>query len=284
MKKFILAIAVAMMLLPEIHGQIEMIWTSGSIAVNPESIVYDPVRNRCYVSNFGQTPADGMNYNDDFISCFDMNGKVLEREFVTGLTAPTGLSIHNDMLYIVERFGVVKFDLRQNRVETRYRININRFLNDVAVDDDENIYVTVSDTNIIFRISDGRVEKWLEGSEFHKSNAILADNDRIIIGVCSDNTIRAVSRNDRKVSELVRMESGSGVIDGLQKCGEGFLLSHYEGIVWHLRKDGSIENILDTSGEGVFCADFAWVEDQGLLIAPTLKNNLVSLYRYKPKK
>jgi len=283
MKKFIMFFGISVLLLPGINAQVERIWESGSVAANPESVVYDRTRNRCYVSNFGSTPADGMNYNDDFITCFDMTGKVLVREFVTGLTSPTGLCLHNDNLYIVERFGIVKFNLAENRVETRYRIKSDRFLNDVAVDKDENIYVTVSDTNIIYRISNGKVEKWLEGRVFYRSNGILADKDRIIVGVCSDNTVRAISIHNRKVSELVKMDSGSGVIDGLQKCGEGLLLSHYEGIVWYVTKDGSLQKILDTSRDGVSCADFAYDEDQNLLVIPTLKNNLVSLYRYKPE-
>ncbi len=44
-----------------------------------------------------------------------------------------------------------------------------------------------------------------------------------------------------------------------------------------------MEKILDTSEEGVFCADFAYDEDQNLLGVPTLKKNRISLFRYKPE-
>ncbi len=266
------------------QAQVTKIWAKEAIASNPESIVYDNTRNCCYVSNFGKSPSNGMNYNEDYISSFNLDGELLEKKFVPNLTAPTGLCLFNDILYIVERFGVVKFDLKKNKVETRYRINSTRFLNDVTVDSDENIYVTVSDTNIIYRISNGKVEKWVEGSQFSKSNGILCDGDRIIVGVCSDNAIRAVSIADRKITEIVKMGTGSGVIDGLRKYGSDYLVSHYEGIVYLLRNDGSFKEILNTAKEGVSCADFEFIETRNLLVIPTLKNNIVSLYRFQDTK
>ena len=143
-------------------GQTTLLWDRDNIAYNPESIVYDKVRDCCYVSNFGVNPSNSMNYNQDYVTKFNLKGEVLEKKLVPNLTAPTGLCIHNDNLYIVERFGIVKFDLAKNEEITRYRITGPGFLNDVAIDSDQNIYVTVSDTDIVYRIKDGKVEKWIE--------------------------------------------------------------------------------------------------------------------------
>lgn len=263
-------------------GQTTMIWDKDSLAYNSESIVYDKARNCCYVSNFGKNPADGMTYNEDYVTKFNLKGELLERKMVPNLTAPTGLCIYNDYLYIVERFGIVKFDLKKNKESTRYRIITTKFLNDVAVDADENIYITVSDTDIVYRIKDGKVEKWFESPQIMNPNGIMCDGDKIIVGVCSDNTLKSISITDKKLN-LVRVAGkGFGVIDGLKKYGNDYLISHYEGTILLLHDDGRITEVMNTSKKGVYCADFEFIEDQKLFVIPTLKNNRVSLYKYNP--
>jgi hypothetical protein len=263
-------------------GQTTMIWDNDSLAYNPESIVYDKARNCCYVSNFGKSPANGMNYNEDYVTKFNLKGEVLEKKAVPNLTAPTGLCIHNDYLYIVERFGIVKFDLKNNKESTRYRIITTKFLNDVAIDSGENIYVTVSDTDIIYRIKDSRVDKWFESPQISNPNGIMCDGEKIIVGVCSDNTLKSISIADKKLELVAVAGKGFGVIDGLKKYGNDYLISHYEGTILLLHSDGRITEVMDTSKAGVYCADFEFIEDKKLFVIPTLKNNRVSLYKYMP--
>ncbi len=265
-------------------GQTSLVWDKDYLAYNPESIVYDKARNCCYVSNFGENPSNGMTYNQDYVSKFNLEGELLEKKAVRNLTAPTGLCIHNDKLYIVERFGIVKFDLKKNEEVKRYRITGPGFLNDVAIDSDENIYVTVSDTDIVYRIEDGMVEKWFEDPQISNPNAIMYDGGHIIIGVCSDNTLKSISISDKKLEIIAVAGKGFAVIDGLKKFGNDYFISHYEGTILLLHSNGTITEVLDTSKEGIFCADFEFIEDQNLFVIPTLKNNRVSLYKYNPLK
>jgi hypothetical protein len=264
-------------------GQTTMIWEKDSVAYNPESIVFDKIRNCCYVSNFGKNPGNGMGYNLDYVSKFNLNGELLEQKTVPNLTAPTGLCIYDDYLYIVERFGIVKFDLKKNKESTRYRIITTKFLNDVAVDSAENIYVTVSDTDIIYRIKDDKVEKWFESPQISNPNGIMCDGSKIIVGVCSDNSLKSISRDDRKLNLVAVAGKGFGVIDGLKKYGNAYLISHYEGTILLIHNDGTITEVLDTSKEGIYCADFEFIEEQNLFVIPTLRNNKVRLYKFTPQ-
>ena len=100
---------------PELSGQATHIWNREDIAYNPESIVYDKTHDCCYVSNFGANPSNGMNYNQDYVTKFSLMGEVFEKKMVPNLTAPAGLCINNGNLYIVESFGIVKFDLKKSR-------------------------------------------------------------------------------------------------------------------------------------------------------------------------
>ncbi len=263
------------------EAQMRLIWEKDSLAYNPESIVFDKSRACCYVSNFGENPGNGMSYSKDYISKFNLKGEILEQKMVDNVTAPTGLCIHNDLLYIVERFGIIEFDLRQNKVVKRYRIEGPGFLNDIAADNNGNLYVTVSDTNIIYRIKDSIVEKWIESDEFMNPNGIISDGDNIIVGVCSDGSLRSVSIHDKKTEIISAPGKGFAVIDGVKKHGDGYFISHYQGIIYFVNNKGVSREILNTTAENVFCADFEFIEDQKLFFIPTLQNNKVRLYRYE---
>jgi len=260
------------------NAQMTLIWEKDSLSRNPESIVYDNVRKCCYVSNFGRSPSNGMSYNEDYISSFDLEGKLLQKKMVSNITAPTGLCLHNEKLYIVERFGVVKFDLRKNKIETRYRIKTNKFLNDIAVDRNENIYITVSDSNILYRIKDAKVEEWLRSDQLTRANGIIADGDKLIVGICGDSYLKSVSIADKKIITLAAM--GSGVIDGVKKFGDDYFVSHYDGRLFQVHPDGAFTEILNTTEKKIFCADFEFIEEQRLFVIPTLQNNKIFLYRY----
>jgi predicted alpha/beta superfamily hydrolase/sugar lactone lactonase YvrE len=280
MKKAIILLIVMIPL--KSHAQLNLIWENDSLANGPESIVYDDIRKCCYVSNFGRFPSDGMTYSEDYISSFSLEGKLLQRKMVSNITAPTGLCLHNDKLFIVERFGVVVFDLKQNKIEARYRIRTNNFLNDIAVDSKENIYVTASDTNILYRIKDARVEEWLRSDQISRANGITADGDKLIIGICGDSFLKSISIADKKISTLASL--GEGIIDGIKKYGDDYFVSHYGGRLYLVKTNGEFTEILNTTGEKISCADFEFIESQGLFVIPALQNNKVFLYKYGPGK
>ncbi len=259
-------------------AQLKKIWESDTIFKGPESVAYDENRNCLYISNYNRYPRDGMMYNEDCITKTDINGKILENKFVRGLTCPTGICVLKDRLYIVERFGVVVFNLQSNKVETRYRINDPEFINDVTVDTDGTIYISDSGSDIIYRIKDGKLEKWLINKEIDQTNGVLVDGDRLLVGVNADGSLKAVNINDMTISKIASLPPG--IIDGIKKCSDGYLVSLYEGNLFQVRQGGEVEELLNTRNEQIFCADFEYIEEQNLLFIPALKNNKLFICRY----
>jgi sugar lactone lactonase YvrE len=284
MKRQVTLTVVLILLLSTVAGaQAELVWEKDSIAVTPESIVYDSKRECCYISRYNRANGDGTFYNEDYVSKFDLKGVLLEKKMVPNLTSPTGLYLFDDKLYITERFGIVKYDLASGTVERRYRVKSDKFLNDVAVDANENIYVTVSDTNIIYRISDGEVETWYESPEIMNPNGITVDGDNLIVGICSMNTLKSIALSDKKIADIAKMEPEYGVIDGVKKCGDGYMITHFRGVISLVNKDGTCKEILDLSEEGNSCADFEYIENEQLMVIPDLTNSKVLLYKYLPE-
>jgi hypothetical protein len=265
-------------------AQITLIWENDTIARTPESIVYDSLRECCYISNFNKSNGNGTNYNEDYISRFNLKGQLLERKMIPNLSSPTGLCLFKDKLFIVERFGIVVYDLEQNKIETRYRLNSGKFLNDVTVDFNDNIYVTVSDTNIIYRISDGKVEKWIESNQISNPNAIICDGDKIIVGVCAENSLKSISIADKNISTIAIMGNGLRIIDGLKKYGNDYLISHFEGNIVLVHKNGEFTELLNTQKQGISIADMEYIVNQRLFIIPDLNNSKVLLYKFENNK
>ncbi len=269
-------------MMPVLNGpvcaQLTRIWESDTIFKGPESVAYDNIRNCLYVSNYNRYPRDGMMYNEDFITKTDMDGNIIENKFIRGLTCPTGICVLEDRLYIVERFGLAVFNLQLNKVETRYRITDTEFLNDVSVDSAGTIYISDSGSDIIYRIKDGIFEKWLTSKEIDKTNGVLVDGDRLLVGVNADSSLKAVNIADKTITKLASLPSG--IIDGIKKCGNGYLVSHYQGNLYLVRHGGEVVELLNTRGEKTECADFEYVNEKNLLIIPALRSNKLIIYQY----
>ena len=62
-----------------------------------------------------------------------------------------------------------------------------------------------------------------------------------------------------------------------------YLVSHWEGRVYRVNPERRIERILDTTVSGENCADFEYVKDERLLVAPTFRGGRVAAYHLANK-
>jgi len=106
----------------------------------PESVVYDHVRNRYLVSNKG---------NGNIIE-LDNNGR--QSIFKTGLISSRGIVIVDDKLYVACDLGIVGLDLETAKIRMIIPIPGMQFLNDICADASGNLYVSDSDANKIFKV------------------------------------------------------------------------------------------------------------------------------------
>lgn len=279
MKKLIISVIICIPLFSlQTDAQLIKIREIDSVLKAPESVAYDAIRNCLYISNYNKYPRNGMMYNEDYITKADLDGNILETVFVNGLTCPTGICVLKNRLYIVERFGLVVYDLQLDKVENRYRINDTRFLNDVTVDPEGTVYISDSDSDVIYRIKNGKLERWLNREEINKTNGILIDGINLLAGVNADNSLKAVNINDMTITRIATLPPG--IIDGIKKCGDDYLVSIYEGNLYLVSKSGEVTELLNTRSEQIFCADFEYIDEMNLLIVPALKNNKLFIYKY----
>jgi sugar lactone lactonase YvrE len=257
-----------------LHKCIKKMWENTSDFKMPESVVYDADRDVLYVSNFDGYGLSGR----QFISKVSMDGKIKNLEWVTGLSKPTGMTIFKDKLYVVERGNLVEIDLKTGEVRKRYPIPQPTFPNDVTVDQSGNFYISDSSKSVIFKLSNGTFEEWLNGGEISRPNGLLVHKNQLIVGNNGDNCLKAVNLADKKISTIVNL--GKGIIDGIKTDKEGnYLVSHYEGKVYRITPSGQVTKLLDTSVPPIRTADFEYIIGKNLFIIPSLEGNRVVTYQ-----
>ena len=222
----------------------------------PESVVLDPGSNALYVSNVAGSvmEKDG----DGFISKLSPDGKMLERNWLTGLNGPTGLTITNGKLYAADIDELVEIDIASAKVLQRYAAKDAKFLNDVTSDSNGTVYASDMATNTIWiwRLKDGSFEPWLQGDDLNGPNGLVIDGSRLIVAsfgkLPTDNedgkpgTLLAISLDDKS---LTKAAGGApiGNLDGLALVSpDTYLATDWpKGSLYSISAEGSVEELKD---------------------------------------
>ena len=261
-----------------IHPELEREWATEKQFKIPESAAYDALHEVIYVSNY-----DGYNIGQtegQAISKVSLDGKIIEEEWIKGIVNPTGMAVFEGRLYVVERSHLAVIDTKSGEIVSRHAVPDPGFLNDIAVDGDGTVFISDSSKHVIYRFQGEKVEVWFHGPEIRNPNGLLALEDRVVFGNNGDITLKAVLRDTKNIENIVRFKSG--IIDGIQSGPDkGFLVSLNEGKLFLVTTSGNVVKLLDTTAEGVFCADFVYAPEKNTLVIPTFLDNRVMKYIYK---
>ncbi|MEW6363443.1 MAG: hypothetical protein AB1714_02260 [Acidobacteriota bacterium] len=245
-------------------------WTIEEGVALPEAVVYDPERDVLYVSNY-------FNEGREFISKVSTSGRMIEREWIKGLSMPTGMAVKADTLYAVDRSGLKVIDTSEGRIRETIPLAGMRVPNDVALAANGDLFLSDLPGDAVFRYSGGKLERWLDGLD--GPNALLADKERLLVG--QNGMLLSVDLADKSISVLARFDPTAS-IDGIAADGRGgYLVSDYHGKLYRLSCDGDKIRLLDTTNPGEKIADFALIPGRGLLVVPTFDANGLTAYSIK---
>ena len=205
-----------------------------------------------------------------FLTLLDKDGAVLDWRIVEDLDAPLGMTLANNQLYVVDNNSVRVFrwpgyaPLRTIRLETAVA-------NDIAVGDDDSIYVTDSARGEVVVVSPGLDQSVLTGEpQFAGANGIHVSNDDLWIG---GGRLWHVDLRDNTVSTVgPRWVRG---IDGIEREADGTLqVTPVGGPLIRLTDDFEV-----LTAEGVSSANHGWAENLRLALIPTGFDNTVIAIR-----
>ena len=198
--------------------------TSQNLLRYPESAAYYN-ENRCYyVSNQETGTIVKINSNGD------------QEVFVEGMVTTIGLSIHNNAIYAVGNNEIFGFSL-SNGTQTFYvKVNDASKLNDIALDNDGNIYSSDVLGNKIYKIL--KIDssyQIIASNGINGPNGILYEEEKNRLLICSwvgNSSIQSLDLSTYELSTVAQI--GLTNCDGLAKDLEGnYYVSEWTGMSIH---------------------------------------------------
>ena len=259
-------------------------WEIDSVFMTPESAVYDSIRNCLYVSNFNDKGGFRRNSDtlfDECISKVDLNGKVIDFRWVNNLLGPTGITIFNDKLYVLERGYLTLIDIERHAIEKRIPIKNSGFLNDIVIDKNGDIYISDSQKSSILKFENNECKVWWQDTTLCVgSNGLYIYDNKLIVGNQKNNLISvSIPGKEIKVIASNILEG----IDGLNRFKDNFIVSWRSKIA--LVDDKGFSNVLlDTKNNKEFLADFEFIKKKRMIVVPTLTTNKLVTYEIVDEK
>lgn len=266
----------------------ELVWQTEAVFHTPEAVLYDAQRDVLYVSNHRRTDP---NLPGEFISRVDTDGNILNLMWITGLNRPTGLTIYEDKLYVVERTNLVCIDIDAARIEKRYPITETGFPNDVVFDPEGIGYISYSGSDSkapVYRLKDERIEPWLSSEQLLQPNGLLIEGQYLVAYDHNRKALVRIHRNSQKIEEIAKIDPyPKGMGDGLVKLDEGtYLVTAWTGPSWIVEQAGRITEYVNTATltqdekKQVNNADIGLVPQKQLWIVPTFFNHRLLAYQW----
>lgn len=249
---------------------LKQLWQTDSIVAIPESVLADAKSGMLYISliDGGPWEADGKGG----IARMNSDGTGYDSTWVTGLSAPKGMGIHGNRLYVADISNVAVIDIPNKKIEKTIAIEGASGLNDVTVADNGVVYVSDSRTARIWRIEGDKPSLYLENMQ--GVNGLKAVKDGLIIA-SGKNFLKADAR--KKLTTIAELPQGG---DGIEPIGNGdYLVSAWSGYVFYVDRDGKLETILETHADKKQTADIGYDPVKKIMYVPTFFAKTVTAYQ-----
>jgi sugar lactone lactonase YvrE len=261
------------------------VWKTAPDLMGPESVIYHPGTDSLFVSNVNGSPdaADG----NGFISQLSVDGKILNLHWIDELDAPKGLALNGDYLYVSDIDELVVIDIAHKTIVQRYPAEGAKFLNDVAIDKQGNVYVSDMMTDRIYRLADDNLKLWFDAPSLEGPNGLLVEHNNLIIGSwgrMTDDFATEVAGHLKKI-DLDTLELSSlgdktpiGNLDGVEADGKGnYLVTDWmSGRLLLVSANGSSETLIEFEQGS---ADHTVMPERDLIIIPMMLQNEVVAFR-----
>lgn len=252
--------------------KLELLWQTDSIIAIPESVLPDTKSGVLYVSliNGPSWEADGRGG----VGRLSMDGKKYDSLWITGLSAPKGMGIYGNRLYVADISDLVIIDIKNGKIEKKIAIDSAKGLNDVTITDKGIVYVSDSRTARIWRVENDMAALYLDS--MRGVNGLKAMGDDLIIA-SGRSFIKANGK--KEITKIAELEQGG---DGIEPVGNGdFIVTSWGGYIYYVSADGKVQTLLDTHLEKRNTADIGYDPVKRIVYVPTFNAKTVAAYQLK---
>jgi hypothetical protein len=254
------------------HG-LTKIWQTDTLLKTPESVLFNAANNFLFVSNIDGDPwgKDGKGS----IGKVGLDGKIIKVDWVSGLNAPKGMGLYKNKLYAADIDNVVVIDVMKEAIIKRIPVEGATGLNDISVDEKGIVYVSDSRTGKVYSIENEKATLFAENLK--GVNGVLAVGKDLY--VLASGVLLKISPDKKTVKIAEGMEPAT---DGLEQVNDHeFLVSVWNGIVYYVKTDGSVQQLLDTRDQKSNTADIGYDAKNKIVYVPTFYKNSIAAYQLK---
>ena len=253
--------------------QLVKLWQTDTLLKVPESVLFNAEGKFLFVSNI-----DGQPWEKDgkgSIGKVGLDGKIIKVDWVAGLNAPKGLGLYKGMLYAADVDAVAVIDISKEVVIKRIPVEGATGLNDISIDKKGIVYVTDSKTGKMYAIENDKVRLYAEG--LAGLNGVLAVGTDVY--ALASGALWKIAADKKTVKLASGMEPAT---DGLEQVSENeFLVSVWNGIIYYVKADGSVQQMLDTRDQKSNTADIGYDAKNRIVYVPTFFKNSITAYQLK---
>lgn len=197
----------------------------------PESILHDKVDDVYLIANVNGEP-DGDD-DDGFISRVLPDGEIEALRWIDGadadveLSAPKGMAISGDVLYVADLRSVRKFDRITGAPLGSIAVDGAVFINDLTVSPFGKVYASDTGANALYEIdSDDTYVTMLSTSDLAGPNGVLYTGDYLLVAAFNGDELFTVAYEGPQAMSGYKFEFGQ--LDGVVKAGDDLLVSTWE--------------------------------------------------------
>lgn len=248
------------------------IWETDTTLAIPESVLPDSKKGILYVSliDGGAWEVDGKGG----VGKLDINGKVINDKWITGLNAPKGLGIWKNKLYVADVTEVVVVDIAKGKIINKIKIDSALNLNDITINHNGAVYVSDSKAGNVYKIENQQPK--LIFKNLRGINGLKWTNNKLYMLTAKD---VYTSGDDKQLTKIAEIETGG---DGLEPVGNGnFIATSWIGYMYYLHADGKTELLLDTHATNYKTADIGFNKEKNIIYVPTFLGKSVAAYQLK---
>ncbi len=256
---------------------LEVIWESDTVLTTSESVFYDEANDVLYVSCINGVPPNAQDEDGFIAKVSPKDGSIIELKWITGLDAPKGMGMIGNKLYVTNIDELVIVDVTTGDITERVPVEAAQFLNDIATDDEGNVYFSDSNTNKLHKYSPkGVLTTWMEGVNLGGPNGLFHDGEKMMLATFGAGDFRSIDYTTEEITPVVDSIPGG---DGIVKVGVDYLVSNWNGEVYYVTSNWEKQLILDTKEIGANAADIEFDEQTMTLFVPTFFGNQVAAYK-----
>jgi hypothetical protein len=269
MKKILLILFIGIALSSNAQ-KIEKLWTSEPVFKTPESVLYYTALDIVFVSNMGDVR--DAKTGDGFIAQMNLEGEIVDMNWITGLNDPKGMAIQNGKLYVADINELIVIDIANASIIEKHLVADAKFLNDVTANQNETIFVSDMRDQRIYALMNNKFESWLQNDNLENVNGLWAENGKLYAGNAE---VWEIDIKTKKMKELFGRTQG---IDGLIKLSDGnFIFSNWPGRI-HISNEGNITTLLNRAQKQHNTADIDYVPAKKIILVPTFFSNTVEAF------